>query len=120
MLVRQSWEGNIVQELEGEDNKLIMPCRLNFTKKFRRLTAELNYNTPEYISIPSGKLILKGGFYKGQILKMDYRNIDSEVLQYGTFYIEIGTFCKELSGRFCGYGPLNKMVIHGKIFLNTK
>jgi hypothetical protein len=67
------------------------------------------------IGFNKGKVSLYGGYRNDRFLKLDYQNIDNEIIQFGTIILELSPDNESLNGEFLGYGPKAKKIVAGNI-----
>lgn len=56
---------------------------------------------------------VKGGFYTGRFLKMDYENSDKAIQQFGAFVLNLSSNNKKLTGFFVGFGHITERIMGG-------
>ena len=65
-------------------------------------------------------VILEGGYRNDRFLKMDYHNKDTDIIQFGTFILELSEDKLTLKGNFLGYGPYSKKIVDGTVELTKQ
>ena len=58
-----------------------------------------------------------GSFYDDRFLRLDYKNKDPAIIQYGLAILELLPTANKLEGKFLGYGPIAKRLVAGGITL---
>lgn len=66
----------------------------------------------------SFQVVIKGGFYSDDFLKMDYENSDRSVVQFGSFVFRLASNAKNIKGCFVGFGHINERIISGQATLD--
>lgn len=120
VLTENSWKGMAIQEFNDQNDKIEIPFEMEFRRRFNKVYGNAKYDAPEGIEAMPGNMNIKGGFLKDKFLKLDFRNKKPEIEQFGVFIFEMNSYGKTLNGRYCGYGPSQEKVIHGKIELKKQ
>lgn len=60
----------------------------------------------------------EGGFYDYDILILNYRNKNQNIIQFGTYYLKLSSDANQLKGKFIGYGQKSEKIITGDICYN--
>jgi hypothetical protein len=55
--------------------------------------------------------------FDGRILKIDYRNKEEYIFQYGSIVVEMDDEGKTLTGFYVGYSPMFGRILHGRVNL---
>jgi hypothetical protein len=110
--VKGNWSGTFDQHLDGvlQTFELDLELKVSIFGSISGI-AKLTYN---------GKLLrmkVNGGFYLRDFLKMNYRNANKAITQFGAFIFRLSDGCDKLEGHFVGYGHLSKKVISGPAVL---
>jgi len=113
--LKGKWSGEFNQQLNDKpiNVKLIFALSVSRTGKIK---GEINYSFQniEY------KIIVRGGFYSTDFLKLEYVNPKHPSRQFGSFVLAYDGISKNLNGRFVGYGNINRNIISGSIELTKE
>jgi len=101
------WEGIVVQQTNTE-NKLSFKVQLDIEIKGRKLIGNGTLINDTIYNVE-----LEGSFRNDRFLKMDYRNKEPQVIQFGSFIFHLSDDARGLKGLFVGYGHLSKSILHG-------
>ena len=90
---------------------------MNFTKHRKRIVGRMTFTMP---GLATRTLDFTGGFLHEQFVKLDYNNPDSDIMQFGCYVAKLITTSdrKTLDGRFVGYGPDTRDIVHGTAICN--
>lgn len=108
------WEGLVRQNLKENDERSFN-VQLNIKVKGRRIigTGVISSDNMHHVE-------LEGSFRNDRFLKMDYRNNELGVVQFGSFVFQLSGDSRQLQGLFVGYGHLSESIIHGDCLFNKK
>lgn len=110
------WSGIIIQELGNSE--ISFGVEFEFRNRGRKLYGTCKVDAIDNPMDESHNLYIEGGLFENRFLKLEYKNTDENVIQFGTFLMELMPDGKKLIGRFTGYGHVSKKVVYGKITLN--
>ena len=54
-----------------------------------------------------------GGFLHNRFLKLEYENVDTGAVQFGTFVAELSPDGRRISGKYVGYGAQSERIVTG-------
>jgi hypothetical protein len=108
------WSGKIIQPNISSDIALTIEVDQNEITGKAQVTL---------VAEGKEKLIfldMKGGFLYDRFLKLDYKNADSNTIQFGSITLELDAEPKSMNGKFSGYGSVNKAIVFGDIQLEKQ
>ncbi|CAN2044577.1 conserved hypothetical protein [Candidatus Magnetomoraceae bacterium gMMP-13] len=115
-----TWKGKAIQDFEIAGKEISYEVSLIFNlKRKRRVYGTVKVKIPPEVAAEEDKIYLEfnGGFFKDRFLKIDYRNVNHSVTQFGTMLFELLPSGKQMTGRFVGFGYFSKKIIYGSIDL---
>lgn len=92
-----------------------MDAIFNFRIKGRSVTGNATYQP----SPGKTKITLEGGFQEGNILKLEYRNVQKHKLHFGTMLLEINGDGDTLKGGLVVYGRDPDRVYYGRVVIKS-
>ncbi len=109
--VSGKWKGEITQALNGVEVSMVVLL------DFKVTSLGIITGMARIPKSPTGEIIemnLNGAFYSERFLKVSYNNVNTAVVQFGTFIFKLSGNALTLKGNFVGYGHLNENIILGK------
>lgn len=113
-----TWVGSGMQEvgLDGEKN---FPMKISGSFLVSRKEVvgniEIIYDIDDKKVVT--KMIFKGGFFYDRYLQFQYKNNNSDIIQFGSVLLELNSSGTRLDGRFLGYGAYTENLVYGQIQL---
>ncbi len=105
------WSGRIVQP--NFDQRVEIELRA----KFRVIKGKLRIFGSPGSRLTHVEANLSGGFYYGSYLKLDYKNIDPNIMQFGSITLELDQESRVMEGKYSGYGAFARKIVSGDIAL---
>jgi len=109
------WKCSFAQKVSGYDNSIEASLNLKMKDGLFVGEAEYTYNSPDRTF-----LCLYDGVFDGRILKINYKNKEKHVFQYGSIVMIMDNEGNKLNGMFVGYSPSLSLIVHGEINLYQK
>jgi len=109
------WTGKILQEFENTEISYNVIFHLQ--NKGRQLCGEVLVEASKEAKDEVHHLVIKGGLFENRFVKIEYKNKDKNVLQFGIMLMELMPTGNHLIGRFTGFGHITRRVIYGSIEL---
>jgi hypothetical protein len=107
------WRGTIIQERPG-GSPLEIPLSITFKAGTKRVVGKAEADNPNQ---PLLKLDFTGGFVFDQLVRLDYRSPDKNVIQFGSYIARLDAGGRTLTGYYSGYGPMYDRVVYGSATL---
>ena len=115
MAISGDWQGCALQEksthLDGQT--LTIDMNLSATRKAIKGSLTFHWDSANPANIQAVKLNLSGGFIQDSYVMLDYRGTKINVIRYGIILLEFMPTSREMVGRFLGFGPESRSIIHG-------
>lgn len=112
-LVCGSWRGVTHQAVGPDGSPMDVEIITEISTSWRRLKT--------HTRIRGGGIELKstarGGFVWGDYLVATYKNINPNLVNFGTVLLRLHADGRHLSGRMIGYGTKSERIIHGEMEL---
>lgn len=112
MLIDNIWSGDFSQ-IDPVDNTKTFRTAITFRFKAKGRIVIGEANLIMFGNIPT-VLVIKNGIFDGDILKIEYENINRGIFQKGSIALEMNAFGNALEGMFVGYSPNLKKIISGE------
>jgi hypothetical protein len=113
-ILQGKWTGTVNQHIDKNTfNTISVELNIKINIKQRKI-----YGTGIINALQIYHVSLDGSFRNDRFLKMDYQNIDSSIVQFGSFVFHLSDDSKQLKGRFVGYGHISKDIISGSCQFN--
>lgn len=106
-----SWEGSIIQEIDGKTMKI--KTRMHLTSKGRKVNGDCLLFPSESDEVIALDFI--GGFRYKDFIKFDYKNKDKQIMQFGSAILSLNPKGKLLIGSFVGFGSMTERIITGTV-----
>jgi hypothetical protein len=112
------WEGVVHQDGEPGQKPLDFPLNVTIEKVGRKVVkGTSHFSLIVENEAPRGAdLSLYGGFIPDRFLTLNYMNKE-KAQQFGYLILELSPDGNQLEGRFVGYGPRAKKLVHGTVEL---
>ncbi len=111
------WKGEVTQEYGSSEVSYKVTIELK--KKGKKLLGTCRVEPHEILEKKSYNLVLNGALFTNEIFKIDYKNKDSNVKQFGTFLMKLLPEGDKIIGRFVGFGVRQEKLISGRIDLSN-
>ncbi len=108
------WEGTIAQESGPSGVPVELPIRIVFTAGRKRIVGRAEYEMP---GTRPTRLRFTGGFLYDQLMRLNYKNLDPNVIQFGSYIARLNAGGDKLEGQYSGWGAVTDRIVSGTAVL---
>lgn len=105
------WQGRLVQPNFDQRIEIRLVAKSRSIKGRMKITRDLEDGERH---VECG---VSGVFYFGQYLKLDYKNSNPEIMQFGAIVLRLRSDGQELAGKYSGYGAFAQAIVSGDMQL---
>jgi hypothetical protein len=113
------WRGSFVQNMPGGRGEASLV--LDIKAGLRIITGDVAYDGSAEIGGTvhqmQGAFTVRGGFIHDRFLKLDYRQKDRDVVQFGSVVLDLHPDGRTLTGKGVGFGSKTRMIVAVEISL---
>jgi hypothetical protein len=107
------WCGNLKQQFRGQ--WIIAAIEMEFKTEQNAIGGEITLDHPEGTSNPRLHLQVCSSFFYDPFIKLDYKNKENTVLQFGCWIGRLNAEGTQLKGRYVGYGAVSNRIVTGDV-----
>lgn len=107
------WEGQATDVDVPDDIRYTTRDRVSFHIDRGEIKGLLE--TQVYEDEKPDKLIFSGKFYDDSFLKLEYRNQDEKIFQFGIIFLKLSADGRKLYGKFVGFGWEREDIVGGRV-----
>jgi hypothetical protein len=116
--ISRIWRGEEIQHEGLGDSPVHFTARLTLKASRRRVAGEYYVKSKAPLNL-AATFQVNGGFLDSHFLKLDYRNSEPGVQQFGTLLLVWDAWGRILKGQIIGSSAGNKKIAHGSVDLKV-